>query len=206
MKFKLFLAIFSITVIFISYLIQLHNSECKIKQLENKIDSLKNFHSTIEVMAKTLQIEYNISLPMAKYSSYIFYDFSQKYKLPWEIYASCVKIESGWNPTLVSSSKARGLMQLIEGTAKARAAKLGIKYSVGVTEWNDIENMVMGCDYLSEGYDTSNGFKKYIGGENWKQTTDSKHVETMDKYSLDAKIEFRKLELIYKGLLYEEKK
>lgn len=66
--------------------------------------------------------------------------FAERYGVPWTLVKSQMLAESSGNPTARSLSGARGLMQLMPGTA----AELGVKDS-----WNPEENIRGGVDYMS---------------------------------------------------------
>jgi soluble lytic murein transglycosylase-like protein len=121
----------------------------------------------IECMTKTLMILYGISKWEARYYSIIFFDFSENYKIPWEIYPAIIRIESNFRTNLTSDKKAKGLMQVLESTASEECKLLGIKYVNDRTLWNDICNIVIGCNYLSRMIKENgieDGIKAYLGG------------------------------------------
>ena len=58
--------------------------------------------------------------------------------------------ESEFDPGARSSADARGLMQVLPGTAKLMAAKLGVEHEVGKLLTDPAYNVSMGAAYLSE--------------------------------------------------------
>ena len=61
--------------------------------------------------------------------------------------------ESAFNPTAVSPAKARGLLQLLPGTAKQVARKAGVKYSFKRLTADPSYNIMLGSAYLDEQLD-----------------------------------------------------
>ncbi len=73
---------------------------------------------------------------------------SQKYNLPENLVRGVIRAESGFNPRVVSSAGAQGLMQLMPGTAR----------ELGVTDAFDIDqNIDGGARYLKQMLDRFNG-------------------------------------------------
>lgn len=62
--------------------------------------------------------------------------------------------ESEFDPAARSSADARGLMQLLPGTAKLMAAKLGVEHEVEKLLTDPAYNVTMGAAYLAEMIDT----------------------------------------------------
>ncbi|MHC0051908.1 lytic transglycosylase domain-containing protein [Actibacterium sp. D379-3] len=69
--------------------------------------------------------------------------------VPDELVLSIARRESEFNPTAASGAGARGLMQLMPGTAQAVAAKLGVDYS-GAALFEPAYNARLGAAYLAE--------------------------------------------------------
>jgi soluble lytic murein transglycosylase len=61
--------------------------------------------------------------------------------------------ESAFNAAAISPAKARGLLQLLPGTAKDMARKLGVAYSTGKLTTDPAYNASLGAAYLSEQLD-----------------------------------------------------
>lgn len=82
------------------------------------------------------------------YNEYV-YKYSIENNIDPLLVFSVIKAESNFNETVVSSSGAVGLMQLMENTAKEQASKLGKNY-----EYKDLYspeiNIELGISYLSQ--------------------------------------------------------
>ncbi|ROL57956.1 lytic transglycosylase domain-containing protein [Bacteroidetes/Chlorobi group bacterium Naka2016] len=84
---------------------------------------------------------------ISRYNS-IIEDTSKKYGLSPHLLKSVIAVESAGNPSAVSQAGAKGLMQLIDSTAKY----------VGVRNvFNPVENIEGGAKYLREMLDTFDG-------------------------------------------------
>lgn len=75
---------------------------------------------------------------------------------PWML--GLIRAESAWNPRARSSAKAMGLMQLIEGTARAEAKALGLPFAVGKL-YEPLYNLELGSYHLSRLYARHDGQK-----------------------------------------------
>src|SRR5690606_32378441 len=82
-----------------------------------------------------------------------------KLPVPTELALSIARRESEFDPVVVSPAGARGLMQLMPGTAKEMAGVLGLDYELGRLTSDPDYNAVLGSAYLA----------KLIGefGPNW---------------------------------------
>lgn len=163
----------------------------------------------IKTMQKTLMVAYGLSRWEAHYYAIIFNDFSVNYQIPWEIYPAIVRIESNFKGTLVSNKGAKGMMQLLEPTAKMTAAELDIEYTEGQTIWNDLLNIVFGCQYLSKNIKQlglEGGVKSYLGGINYVKVI--KANEEANRYVAEYKTtvwkEYKQLVYVYRGILGEQ--
>jgi hypothetical protein len=163
-----------------------------------------------------MRITYDLSDVEAKYYSDIFDEFAQKYGVPWEVYPAVIRVESNFRTTLKSAKGAKGLMQVLEGTAKEVCGKIGVRYVAEETLWNDLINLVIGLTYLSENIasDTAggddavrHGIQCYIGGPDYVKSI--KYSAEASKYIAQYKTtiwaEYIKLGYIYKGVIQEEK-
>lgn len=68
---------------------------------------------------------------------------------PLLVYA-IIKAESNFKPDVVSSSKAIGLMQLLESTAKEKAEKEEIPFENATDLYEPQKNIQLGCAYFAE--------------------------------------------------------
>ena len=71
-------------------------------------------------------------------------------KLPPELVFAVIRKESAYNPSVVSSADAIGLMQLIERTAKLNAQEMGIKRFERSMLYDPGTNVMLGSHYLSK--------------------------------------------------------
>jgi hypothetical protein len=152
----------------------------------------------INYMEKTLIIKYGISVYEAHYYAIIYYDFSNKYNISWEIYPALIWIESRFHPVLTSNKGASGIAQLMEITAKYECEKLKIKYIKNNTLLNVIICQVIGFTYLSEsinknGFD--DGIRSYIGGPSF-----IKGSNAVEEYINLIKEEYMTLHYMYVGI------
>jgi len=182
------------------------------KELQKKI--------RLDNMAQSLIIAFNISKWEAKYYSIIYDDFTQRYEIPWEIYACIFRIESNFKTTLKSNEGAKGIGQILESTGEELCRKLDISYVENQTLWNDLLNKILSCYYLTEGICDSvykdstievkllHGVKRYLGGPAYPVSI--KKNETTKVYVSDYKTtvwrEYSKLTYIYKGVVADTNK
>lgn len=166
----------------------------------------------VRCMTTALGIAYGISKWEGHYYSVIFDDFSTRYGIPWEIYAAVVRIESNYNPTLVSPKGAKGMMQILEPTAESVASQLKINYIKTQTLWNDVINMILGCTYLSDNIKSSgleDGVKCYLGGPSClvpiKNPDPEKH-QYISEYKSSVWKEYKELVYIFRGVVNESSK
>jgi soluble lytic murein transglycosylase-like protein len=160
---------------------------------------LQSYFDDLEVMEQTLQVAYPwVSKYEARYYSHIFHDFSKQYGVDWTWYPAMIKVESHWNHMLISNKKARGLTQTIPKCAVAQAKRLNIRYKEGFTEWNEINNIVMGTDYFSQGFVKGSDYavRRYIGGPGFKSANDTNQIK-IDKYSKEVKNEQAKIDSLF---------
>lgn len=177
----------------------------RIVELEKDLKVFKDREERWGNMQKTLMVSYNLSKYEARYYSIMFDDFSTKYDVPWEIYPATIWVESNFRTTLVSTEKAKGIGQVLEGTAKTISNQIGIRYKEGETLWNEILNMAISLTYLSQGVQkggVNHGIKVYLGGPMYK--ANEKQSETvgtyLSNYHGDVLREFLKVKYIYKGI------
>jgi hypothetical protein len=136
-------------------------------------------------MAKTIKLCYNLSIYEAYYYSIIYNDFSVKYNIPWEVYPAVTRVESNFNPTLLSDENAKGIVQVLDITAKIISKKIGIQYK-DYTLWSEVLCQVIGFTYLSEAIQKGgieDGIRSYVEGP------DGKNCKEAKKYKRDVKSE-----------------
>ena len=68
----------------------------------------------------------------------------------WALAHAIAKQESGFDPKAVSSAGARGLMQVLPGTAKETAKKIGRSYDLAALTTDPGYNLLIGTAYFSE--------------------------------------------------------
>ena len=83
------------------------------------------------------------------YSEFV-YKYSEQYNVDPLLIFSLIKAESNFNETVISSSKAMGLMQLMDSTAQQVAKNINIEYNNDTTLYNPEDNIQIGIKYLSE--------------------------------------------------------
>ena len=180
--------------------------------LEAKVFEYQDKEIKLDNMQKTVQVLYNLTPYEARYYCFIFYDFSEKYKLPWEVYPALVKIESCFKSGVMSKQKAKGMTQVLECTGKSQAEKLGIPFDES-TLWNCVLNMVIGFNFFSEGYAESadsnsqevalkHAMKRYCGGPGYSKINDSAKIY-VSNYKSGLWDEYLKVSYVYKGICYD---
>ena len=70
---------------------------------------------------------------------------------------SIARQESAFNPTAISGADARGLLQLLPGTAKAVAGRHGLPFTAAKLTSDPGYNATLGAHYLGEQIDAFNG-------------------------------------------------
>ena len=81
------------------------------------------------------------------YSEYV-YRYAEEYDVDPVMIFAIIKAESNFNPNVVSSSKAIGLMQLMDNTAEEIADKLEIDFMKGASLYNPELNIQLGTKYF----------------------------------------------------------
>lgn len=84
-----------------------------------------------------------------EYSEYV-YKYSEEYNIDPLLTFAIIKAESNFNPNVVSSSNAIGLMQLMDATAEEIANKLDILYVKKASLYNPELNIQLGTKYFSD--------------------------------------------------------
>ena len=87
------------------------------KLLHNKANVAKSIHPIPHHRAKPQSITMGQAQKLAKYAP-IIRDCAQRHNIPVELICGVILQESGANPRAVSHAGAKGLMQLMDGTAK----------------------------------------------------------------------------------------
>lgn len=210
MKFKIIILI--VFIVFLASVaggvfLRVNRDAKRIKRLEKEVKNLKGLkirEQEIDRIARTLLVHYcHLSRYEAHYYAIVFYDFSKKYEIPWELYAAVVRIESNFNPSIRSNKGAKGITQVIESTGAEVAEKLDIEYEKGATLWNDILNLVIGFTYLSEGVKElgiEDGLKRYNGGPGFK-----KGHKVIGRYRTTVWQEYVRLKYLYRSNLLDKK-
>lgn len=194
----------------------------RIESLTKSLDSLKQIETEKQIINKTLRVAYpQLSEFEGKYYAEIFYDFCYvRYRVPFTIPAAIFGIESGWNPTLISKAKCRGLGQLGSSAAAEGCGRYGISYLEGYTEWNDILNVALSLDYFCKKFEAkgdSFAIRAYVGGDTWQKAVPGgdrdKYIKSYTKSIAEKEdiikkvlVETTKLTYINNGVLYMIKK
>lgn len=84
-----------------------------------------------------------------KYSEYV-YKYSEEYNIDPLLIFAFIKAESNFKEDVISKSSAKGLMQLIESTAKETAEDLQIDYKENETLFNPETNIYLGIRYFDK--------------------------------------------------------
>ena len=124
-----------------------------VSQLYNKAGNIYKSVNLLEKIDVPAALPYKYPQP---YSDEVF-RFSNKYGHDVLLVYSLIREESRYNPNAVSSSNARGLMQLISGTANDSAREVGIQqYSFNKLFEPEV-NVELGSFYLRKVLDRYNG-------------------------------------------------
>ena len=102
------------------------------------------------------------------------YDMCQLRKIPISLICGMIETESNWNPNIVSSLDARGLIQILPATARTYCQAMGIEYSDKVL-FNPIINVTIGINYIYNNHlqfmelnvETENNFTFSVSGFFW---------------------------------------
>ena len=101
----------------------------------------------VAVMIGKRAAQYGIEIPLGYYA---LYDFGLPDMVAPEAWAlSIARRESEFDPVVQSGVGARGLMQIMPGTAKEVAEELGLKYSRDRLTSDPVYNARLGTEYLS---------------------------------------------------------
>lgn len=189
-------------------------------EITEKYNEFEERRIRLENMAEAMIISFGLSKYEAKYYAIVFDDYAQQYKYSWEVLPSIVRIESNFITTAKSKKFAKGLGQLLESTGKGLCRKLDIRYVESQTLWNDLINLILTCEYMTEGikdkiYKDStvecklkHGIKRYLGGPDYlRNIKKNKHTNGYVKdYKSTVWKEYTKLRYIYKGVVADNEK
>lgn len=98
----------------------------------------------IKVQDAVLKVLYPI-----KYEEYV-YQYATEYEVDPLLIFAIIKAESNFNPNVVSSSNAMGLMQLMDATAAELARKLQIDFVSKSSLYDPELNIRLGTKYFSD--------------------------------------------------------
>jgi soluble lytic murein transglycosylase len=161
-----------------------------------------------QCMVKTLMTVYGLSKWESHYYSELFDDFSQEFKIPWEIYPAVIQVESRFKCNVVSPKGAKGIMQIMETTGEFIASEIDMDYVKELTLWNDFCNLTIGCYYLSkyikdQGLD--GGVCSYLGGPAHLKSakTSISVAKNLKSYKTTVGKEYKTLLYIYQGIISE---
>lgn len=118
----------------------------QIGQMGQMLQDLKQPH--IQVMLGKRAADYEIQVPGPYYALHPI--AQEKWPVPTELVLSIARRESEFDPIVVSGAGARGLMQVMPGTAKEVSARLGLEYDVGKLLSDPDYNTTLGAAYLAE--------------------------------------------------------
>ncbi len=138
----------------------------------------------------------------ARYYAYMFHHLADTFKVDWQLIAAVVWIESRFDVMAKSEKDAKGVIQMLESTAKIQAKKLGIPYKKNCTVWNPLVQLPLGVSYLSTalkkgGYE--NAIKGYIGGPGWKKAN-KENREKHNVYFSKVSFEHKRITYQFKGV------
>lgn len=92
--------------------------------------------------------------------------YAEKYSVPEEIVFAVIKVESNFDPDVVSSAGAVGLMQMLPSTYEWLTSKLGDEYSKDDL-YDPETNIKYGTYYLQYLYSRFGSWEKAIIAYNW---------------------------------------
>lgn len=114
---------------------------------------MKEREYKIFLARETLERRYNDTITSVEIRFYapLFVEMGEKLGVDWQIFPAIKYRESGWRGCgIFSDSGALGPMQILDGTGRQQAEKLGIKFRKGITLRNDVLNTSLGCMYVGE--------------------------------------------------------
>lgn len=84
-----------------------------------------------------------------KYWEYV-YQYAKEYEVDPLLIFAMIKAESNFNPNVVSSSNAIGLMQLMDATAEELARKIDVSFTKNASLYHPELNIKLGTKYFSD--------------------------------------------------------
>ncbi|SPF79900.1 lytic transglycosylase domain-containing protein [Pseudoprimorskyibacter insulae] len=118
----------------------------QIGQMGQMLVDLRQPH--IQVMLGKRAADYEIQVPGPYYALHPVAE--KRWPVPTELVLSIARRESEFDPNVISGAGARGLMQLMPGTAQEVSGKLGLDYSQGKLLSDPMYNATLGSAYLAE--------------------------------------------------------
>ncbi|MEC3862876.1 lytic transglycosylase domain-containing protein [Mesobacterium sp. TK19101] len=115
-------------------------------QMGDMLAELRQPH--IQVMLGKRAAQFGVELPRPYYALHPM--ATRDLPVPSELALAIARRESEFDPSVISVAGARGLMQVMPGTAKEVAGKLGLDYQVGKLTSDPDFNVTLGTAYLAE--------------------------------------------------------
>ena len=130
-------------------------------------------------------------------------DFADFYVVDWQVYGATIWTESQYKTTLKSKKNCLGIAQFLPSTMEVEAETCNVYYKANETPWNDVLCLSLGINHLSRAiakHDVNTGFKTYVGGAGFSPTD-----AYVNWYDGTVANEYRRLKLIYRGVVAEYK-
>lgn len=118
----------------------------QIGQMGHMLEEMNQSH--IQVMLGKRAADYEIQVPGPYYALHPIAD--QTWPVPTELVLAIARRESEFDPNVISGAGARGLMQLMPGTAEEVSGKLGLEYRQSKLLSDPTYNATLGSAYLAE--------------------------------------------------------
>ena len=123
----------------------------------------------------------------------------QKYGFRPDLILGLIRVESNFEPKVISYAGAIGLMQVMPRTGKTTAKKLKIRWRGRRTLRNPWSNMRIGFHYLNELRDKFQYRKRYLTAYNWGPGHVAMRIRRRKKLNLDY---YHKVEKYRKNYAY----
>lgn len=170
-----------------------------------RLQTLHRKSKTQYAISRSLQVAYRLPPDVAEAYAFIYHRDARRYVFDWEWLAATTYVESRFNPTALSPSKAKGLDQLLEPTAEEICRKLDIPYQNNITLWDEPTNLTLGNYYLAEGYRIGHSYewavKRFLGGSGFKNFPKQDQIE---RYYQAVAQERNRLYYIFNGIFVQE--